>query len=116
MNSGAPETLCNRAMVELLHLLAHQRQPKTRERREWSLLRTLVREALANAPRPDLLQEGPWVVAQRPLRKPGRGGLRYVPLARRGNTEIMLPTPQDAEDLVAFLNWCGTPEFGRKER
>ena len=114
MNEGAAETICKRAMLELMHLLAHQRQPKTRQRREWSLLRTLVREALASGARPELLQEGPWIVAQRPLRKPGRGGLRYVPLAKRGATEIMLPTPRDAEELVAFLNWCGMPEFERR--
>jgi hypothetical protein len=24
----------------------------------------------------------------------------------------MMPTPDEAEDLVAFLNWCGMPEFG----
>jgi cytochrome c1 len=23
-----------------------------------------------------------------------------------------MPTPDEAEDLVAFLNWCGMPEFG----
>jgi len=24
----------------------------------------------------------------------------------------MMPTPEEAENLVAFLNWCGMPEFG----
>jgi hypothetical protein len=35
-----------------------------------------------------------------------------VPLVARGGTEIMMPTPEEAENLVAFLNWCGMPEFG----
>ncbi len=51
MDDAAADTLCKRAMVELVFLLAHQRQPKTRERRDWSLLRSLVRDALAAAPR-----------------------------------------------------------------
>jgi hypothetical protein len=106
------DMLCNRAKVELVFLLAHQRRPKSRTRRDWTLLRTLIREALASGARAEQLQEGPWQVAQRPLRKPGRNGLRYVPLAKRGNTEIMMPTAQDSEELVAFLNWCRMPEFG----
>jgi hypothetical protein len=112
MDDAAADTICKRALVELVFLIRHQRQPKTRERRDWSLLRSLVREALAVGPRPDQLQEGPWQVGQRPLRQPGRGGLRFVPLVTRGGTEIMMPTPDEAEDLVAFLNWCGMPEFG----
>jgi hypothetical protein len=118
MTNEAPEAslemLCSRAKVELVFLLAHQRNPKTRQRREWSLLRTLIREALASESRPERLQDGPWHVARRPLRKPGRNGLRFVPLVKRGNTEIMMPTPQESEELVAFLNWCGTPEFGER--
>ena len=112
MDNTAAETICKRAMVELVFLLRHQRQPKTRERRDWTLLRSLVREALAAGPRPDQLQEGPWRVGQRALRRPGRGGQRFIPLVRRGATELMMATPDEAEDLVAFLNWCGMPEFG----
>lgn len=112
MDDASADTLCKRAMVELLFLLAHQRQAKTRQRRDWSLLRTLVKEALASGARPDQLQDGPWHIGQRPLRKPGRNGLRFVPLVTRGATEIMMPTPGEAEELVAFLNWCGMPEFG----
>jgi hypothetical protein len=114
MDDAAADTLCRRAMVELVFLLAHQRQPKSRYRRDWSLLRSLVREGLATGPRPDELQEGPWRVGQRPLRRPGRNGLRFVPLVRRGRTEIMMPTPDEAEELVAFLNRCGMPEFGER--
>jgi hypothetical protein len=112
MDDAAAETICKRAMMELVFLLAHQRQPKTRERRDWSLLRSLVRDALAGGLRLDQLQDGPWRVGQRSLRRPGRMGLRFVPLVRRGRTEIMMPTPEEAEELVAFLNWCGMPEFG----
>src|SRR6266404_1510584 len=83
MDDEAADTICKRAMVELVFLLRHQRQPRTRERRDWSLLRSLVRDALASGPRPDQLQEGPWSVGQRPLRRPGRGGLRFVPLVSR---------------------------------
>jgi cytochrome c1 len=25
-----------------------------------------------------------------------------------------MPTPAEAEDLVAFLNWCGMPELGER--
>jgi len=62
--------------------------------------------------RAEHLQEGPWQIGQRPLKKPGRNGLRFVPLVKRGKTELMMPTPQDSEELVAFLNWCGMPDFG----
>jgi len=106
------DMLCSRAKVELVFLLAHQRKPKGHTRRDWTLLRSLIREAFASGARAEQLQEGPWQVGQRPLRKPGRNGLRYVPLVKRGRTEIMMPTPQDSEELVAFLNWCGMPDLG----
>ena len=114
MDDTAVSALCQRAMVELMFLLAHQRQPRVRQRRDWSLLRSLIREGLDAVPRPELMQNGPWHVAQRPLRRPGRNGLRFVPLVQRGRTEIMMPTPEEAENLVAFLNWCGMPEFGER--
>ena len=114
MDNAAADTLCKRAMVELVFLLAHQRHPRSRERRDWSLLRSLVRDGLALGPRADQLQDGPWHIGQRPLRRPGRNGMRFVPLVTRGGTEIMMPTPEEAENLVAFLNWCGMPEFGER--
>jgi hypothetical protein len=114
MDDASAETTCKRAMVELVFLLAHQRQPRGRERRDWSLLRSLIREAIADGALPEHLQQGPWEVGQRPLKKPGRAGLRFIPLVRRGSTELMMPTPQDAEELVGFLNWCGMPEFGSR--
>ncbi len=112
MDDAAAETICNRARVELVFLLAHQRNPRGRERRDSSLLRSLIREAIAAGARPEQLQSGPWEIGQRPLKRPGRAGLRFIPLVRRGSTEFMAPTPQEAEELVAFLNWCGMPEFG----
>lgn len=114
MDDAAAETICKRAMVELVFLLAHQRHPRSRERRDWSLLRSLIREAIAAGARPEQLQHGPWEVGQRPLRRPGRNGLRFIPLVRRGSTELMMSTPEEAEELVAFLNWCGMPEFGSR--
>jgi hypothetical protein len=114
MDDAAAETICKRAMVELVFLLAHQRQPKSRTRRDWTLLRSLIRQALGIGIRPEALQEGPWEIGQRPLKKPGRGGLMFVPLVRRGSTELMMATPQEAEELVAFLNWCGMPDFGER--
>jgi hypothetical protein len=114
MDDAAADTICKRAMVELVFLLAHQRNPRSRQRRDWALLRSLVRDALSSGPRADQLQDGPWEVGQRPLKKPGRAGLPFVPLVRRGGTEIMMPTPQDAEELVAFLNWCRMPELGNR--
>jgi hypothetical protein len=114
MDNAAAETICKRAMMELVFLLRHQREPKSRERREWTLLRSLVKEALASGPRPDQLQDGPWQVGQRALNRPGRGGQRFIPLVRRGRTELMMATPEEAENLVAFLNWCGMPDFGER--
>ena len=95
MNDDKAETICKRALVELVFMLAHQRQPKTRARRDWTLLRSLVREGLSTGPRADQLQDGPWHIGQRPLQRPGRNGLRFVPLVTRGRTEIMMPTPEE---------------------
>jgi hypothetical protein len=50
-------------------------------------------------------------VGTRKLKKPGRGGLPYIPFVERGRTVIMVSTPGEAEDLAAFLNYCGTDEF-----
>jgi hypothetical protein len=53
---------------------------------------------------------GPWKVGARPLRRPGRGGLLFIPLVTRGSTTVMVSTPREAEELAAFLNYCGTQE------
>jgi len=75
------------------------------------LLRRFIAVVLGTGLPQHLLQGGPWRVATRPLRKPGRGGLDYIPLVTRGDTTIMVSTPQEAEEMVAFLNFCGIGEF-----
>ena len=114
MEELAPQTFCQRAQLELAALIRHQKKPRGRTRHDSALLRSYVEQVLASGPRAESLQGGPWQVSTRPLKKPGRGGLMFVPLVCRGSTEIMMPTPQDAEELVAFLNWCRMPELGAR--
>ena len=116
MEELAAQTYCQRAALELAALITHQRKPRGRQRRDSALLRRFVAEVLAASTRPDLLQSGPWRVGTRPLKKPGRGGLAFIPLAQRGQTVIMVDTPQEAEELVAFLNYCGMDELGGPSR
>ena len=111
MEELAAQTFCQRAALELAALITHQRKPRGRQRRDSALLRRFVSEVLAGGPRTDLLQGGPWRVGTRPLKKPGRGGLPFIPLVQRGHTTIMVSTPQEAEEMVAFLNFCGMDEF-----
>ena len=77
MDDAAAETLCKRAMVELVFLLRHQRQPKTRERRDWSLLRSLVRDGARRRAAGRPAAGGP--VARRPA---------AAPPARAGRTPV----------------------------
>jgi hypothetical protein len=35
-------------------------------------------------------------------------------LVQRGETTIMVSTPQEAEEMVAFLNYCGMGEFAAR--
>ena len=116
MEELAAQTYCQRAALELAALITHQRKPRGRQRRDSALLRRFVAEVLAGSTRPELLQSGPWRVGTRPLKKPGRGGLAFIPLAQRGQTVIMVDTPEEAEELVAFLNYCGMDEFGGPSR
>jgi hypothetical protein len=116
MDDARRVELCRRAMVELVFLLAHQRRPKGTDRHNWTILRGLTRHALADGASPELHQDGPWRVGQKRLPRPGRGGLMFIPLVVRGDTTLMVPTAQDAEELVALLNWCGMPEFGQSQR
>jgi hypothetical protein len=116
MEEIAAQTYCQRAALELAALITHQRKPRGRQRRDSALLRRFVAEVLAASARPELLQSGPWHVGTRPLKKPGRGGLAFIPLAQRGETVIMVNTPEEAEELVAFLNYCGMDEFGGPTR
>ena len=114
MEEFAAQTYCQRAALELAALITHQRRPRGRHRRDSALLRRFVQEVLRGSPSAELLQDGPWRVGTRPLKKPGRGGLSYIPLVERGTTIIMVSTPQEAEELVAFLNYCGMEEFAAR--
>jgi hypothetical protein len=108
------QTYCRRAALELAALITHQRKPRGRLRRESVLLRRFITVVLGGGPPPHLLQGGPRRVGTRPLKKPGRGGLDFIPLVQRGETTIMVSTPQEAEDMVAFLNYCGMDEFANR--
>ena len=106
------QTYCQRAALELVALITHQHRPRGRQRRDSALLRRFVTEVLSSGgPSPERLQDGPWRVSTRPLRKRGRGGLDFIPLVERGRTTVMVSTPKEAEELVAFLNYCGMDEF-----
>jgi hypothetical protein len=111
MEEIAAQTYCQRAALELAALVKHQRRPRGRARQQSALLWRYIQEVLSGGIRPDRLQEGPWTVGTRKLKKPGRGGLPYIPFVERGRTVIMVSTPGEAEDLAAFLNYCGTDEF-----
>lgn len=107
----APQTYCQRAELELAALIRHQRKPRHRTRRDSALLRRCVEQVVVSgAPAP--LAEGPWHAGTRPLKRPGRGGLQYIPTVTRGDTTVMVATPREAEELAAFLNYCGTQELG----
>lgn len=107
----APQTYCQRAALELAALIRHQRKPRHRTRRDSALLRRCVELVLGSgAPAPPA--DGPWQAGTRPLKRPGRGGLRFIPTVTRGKTRVMVSTPREAEELAAFLNYCGTQELG----
>jgi hypothetical protein len=111
MEELGTQTYCQRAALELAALVTHQRRPRGRERHDSALLRRFVAEVLALTQRTEHLLGGPWKVGTKPLKKPGRGGLDFIPFAQRGGTVVMLSTPKEAEELVAFLNYCGTDEL-----
>jgi len=110
MEDLATQTYCQRAALELVALISHQRKPRGRQRRDSALLHRFVNEVLSGRPAAHL-QGGPWTIGTRPLKKRGRGGLDFIPLVRRGQTVIMVSTPQEAEELTAFLNYCGLDEL-----
>lgn len=111
MDDLEAQTFCRRAALELAALITHQRKPRGRLRRDSVLLRRFISVVLGTGAPMHLLQGGPWKVGTRPLKKPGRGGLGFIPLVQRGDTTIMVSTPQEAEEMVAFLNYCGMDEF-----
>jgi hypothetical protein len=105
----APQTYCQRAALELAALIRHQKKPRRGTRRDSALLRRCVAEVLGSTA--SLKPDGPWQVGTRPLKRPGRGGLKFIPLVTRGRSTLMVSTPREAEDLAAFLNICGTQEL-----
>ena len=111
MEELAPQTYCQRAALELAALIRHQRKPTGKVRRDSALLRRCVEQVLAAAPEPETLLHGPWEIGSKPLKRPGRGGLKFIPYVQRGKTVVMCSTPQEAEELGAFLNFCGMQEF-----
>ncbi len=111
MEELEPQTYCQRASLELAALIKHQRRPRGRLRRDSTLLRRFVAEVLGTETPVAELQEGPWQVNTKALKKPGRGGLGFIPLVQRGGTVIMVNTPREAEELAAFLNLCAMEEF-----
>lgn len=110
MEDLATQTYCQRAALELVALITHQRKPRGRQRRDSALLRRFVTEVLSGKSAAHL-QSGPWTIGTRQLKKRGRGGLDFIPLVRRGQTVIMVSTPHEAEELTAFLNYCGMDEL-----
>ena len=106
----APQTYCQRAALELAALIRHQQKPRRGTRRDSALLRRCIEQVLGNG-RSTVPAEGPWHTGARPLKRPGRGGLRFIPLVTRGTTTVMVSTPTEAEELAAFLNYCGTQEL-----
>jgi hypothetical protein len=112
MEELAPQTYCQRAALELAALIRHQRKPVGKVRRDSALLRRCVEGVLAAGLQLEGMLQGPWTVGTRPLKRPGRGGLKFIPYVQRGSTTVMCSTPQEAEELGAFLNYCGMNEFG----
>lgn len=102
----APQTYCQRAALELAALVRHQQKPKGGIRRDSALLRRCIEQVLGNSSTATP-SDGPWRTGTRPLRRPGRGGLRFIPLVTRGSTTVMVSTPTEAQELAAFLNYCG---------
>jgi hypothetical protein len=106
----APQTYCQRAALELAALIRHQQKPKAGIRRDSALLRRCVEQVLGSSLVSAAI-EGPWHTGTRPLKRPGRGGLRFIPQVTRGKTTVMVSTPTEAEELAAFLNYCGIQDL-----
>lgn len=106
----APQTYCQRAALELAALIRHQQKPRAGIRRDSALLRRCVEQVLGSSTVTPST-EGPWRIGARPLKRPGRGGLRFIPLVTRGKTTVMVSTPVEAEELAAFLNYCGIQDL-----
>jgi hypothetical protein len=107
----APQTYCQRAALELAALIRHQQKPRAGIRRDSALLRRCVEQVLGTFTAAAAPIEGPWRTGTRPRKRPGRGGLRFIPLVTRGKTTVMVSTPVEAEELATFLNYCGIQDL-----
>ena len=96
--------------ARLAALIRHQQKPRAGIRRDSALLRRCVEQVLGHGSVAASV-EGPWRTGSRPLKRPGRGGLRFIPLVTRGKTTVMVTTPTEAEELATFLNYCGIDDL-----
>ena len=107
----APDQFTRLTLPELQEVAGHQRDPRLRYRREpfftFALIRRLRNRGLAVDG-----SDGPWIVGERPLPNPGRGGLRFIPTVERdGRPVLMLTEPEQARTLAGFMNWADVPAF-----
>jgi hypothetical protein len=93
------------ALAYLERLLRRQQHPKPPSRGHPFLLLDLVDWAFRQGAKIDHAY-GPWRVKRRPLDRPGRYGLSFIPVVKGRVSEIMLDTMGQAVRLAGFLNWC----------
>ena len=94
----------------LQNTLRNQRQPKQRMRYEPVVVYHLAEKTKARGV--DLTQaEGPWRADARPLERPGRNSLDWIPIVTNEHTEVMVDTAEHATDVAGLLNWCGIEEL-----
>jgi len=94
----------------LQNTLRHQRQPRQRMRYEPVVVYHLAEKTKARGV--DLTQaEGPWRADARPLERPGRNSLDWIPIVTNERTEVMVDTAEHASDVAGLLNWCGIDEL-----
>ncbi len=105
-----PHDVRQAILPELVALLKHQKRPPLRFRRKPSIVLELIDRVRAEGNLPEHAP-GPWRAAKLPLKSARRGGLRFIPVAQRGNTSIMADSMERAIELASFFNWCDVPEL-----
>ena len=94
----------------LQNTLRNQREPKQRMRYEPTVVYHLAEKTKARGV--DLSQaDGPWRADARPLERPGRNSLDWIPTVTNEHTEVMVDTAEHATDVAGLLNWCGIEEL-----
>ena len=94
----------------LQNTLRNQREPKQRMRYEPTVVYHLAEKTKARGV--DLSQaDGPWRADARPLERPGRNSLDWIPIVTNERTEVMVDTAEHASDVAGLLNWCGIDEL-----